>query len=375
MYLADLVLSDFRSHQDVSVKFEPGVNILVGGNGQGKTNLVEAVVFLATLASHRVALNAALVRTGAERARVQAKLIRDGRAATAEVVISPGKGTAAKLGTSKVKPSALLGLTRVAAFAPEDLTLVKGTPAGRRRYLDEAITQLKPSMAGVFADYDKVVSQRTALLKTIRAERLTAAAGSLEGELEIWDQQVAALGGRITAQRMKLAEDLAPLVAAAYAELAGGSQAKMTYQPVVELPAGATPADVAEALLAAMVAGRREEVARGVSLFGPHREDLELELGELPARGYASHGESWSLALALKLGAFHLMRAESRDDPILILDDVFAELDTSRRQALATVAKDVEQVIVTAAVEQDVPPDLGGLRFQVTQGQVTPWNR
>ncbi|MDR2373910.1 MAG: DNA replication/repair protein RecF [Bifidobacteriaceae bacterium] len=368
MHLTDLALTDFRSHADVSVRLEPGVTTFAGPNGQGKTNLVEAVAYLATLSSHRTAADQALVRQGAAKAIIRARLARGRRAASVSLEIRPGQANRALLGRAKVKPSALLGVTRAVAFVPEDLALVKGGPELRRRLLDELAVQLRPSLAKVLADYDKVIRQRSALLKRLAALPAQARREQSE-ELEVWDGPAAALGAAIMAQRLRLTAALAGPVADFYGRLASGGEAAVEYRPSV-----AVSDDVAQiegSLREAMAAARQREIERGATLHGPHREDLVLALNGLPARGYASHGESWSLALALRLGSFAVIRAELGDDPILILDDVFAELDSQRRQALTGLVEGVEQVLVTAAVREDVPAGLTDRWHTVADGRVT----
>jgi DNA replication and repair protein RecF len=369
MHLTDLSLTDFRSHRDTVVRLESGVTTLTGANGQGKTNLVEAVAYLATLSSHRTATDQALVREGAKKAIIRARLARGNRAATVSLEIIPGQANQAFLGRTKARPSALLGVTRAVAFVPEDLALVKGGPPLRRRYLDELTLQLRPSMAGVMADYEKVVLQRAALLKT-----LTGLGGQKRAEgiisLEIWDRSAARAGAAIIAQRLALTAKLSEPVSDINSKLAGGGATTMVYRPSVDVTANHSPSQIEQTLIDAMERNRDREIDRGVSLFGPHREELELSLNELPARGYASHGESWSLALALRLASFEVIRTEMDDDPVLILDDVFAELDDSRRRALTGLLAGAEQVLVTAAVASDLPDGLADHRYTIEQGRV-----
>ncbi|MDR1824823.1 MAG: DNA replication/repair protein RecF [Bifidobacteriaceae bacterium] len=386
MHLTDLSLTDFRSYREAVVRLEPGVSTFLGANGQGKTNLVEAVAYLATLSSHRVASDAALVRQGADRSVVRAKVVRGDRALLIDLEIVPGKANRVRLGRAPVKrASDLLGLVKVVRFVPEDLSLVKGGPDERRRFLDELLVQFTPGVAGVLADYERVVKQRSALLKS--AAKLTGRSREAAlGSLEVWDDKAAELGGRITAARLGLVERLRGTVPPAYGAVAAadGAVTRLTYQARVELPAGQAAGDAAAAsggsglaaqitavLKAAMTSGRSQEIERGLTLWGPHRDDLALELNGLPARGYASHGESWSLALALRLGSYELLRRDLEGDPILILDDVFAELDTKRRSALAQLTAGAEQVLVTAAVAQDVPAELVGAVYRVAGGEVT----
>jgi DNA replication and repair protein RecF len=387
LHVSHLQLHDFRSYEGVEVVLEAGVNVLVGPNGQGKTNLVEAVDYLASLASHRVATDAPLVRMGAAHAVVRAAVVRDGRTATLEVEINPGGSNRARVNRSPLpRARELLGLLRAVVFSPEDLALVKGDPSERRRFLDTLLTARNPRLAGVRSDYDRVLKQRNTLLKTAGAARRGAGrsrepSGDAEPTgalrtLDVWDEHLARTGAQLLHARLGLVEALRPFVADDYARVAeqaaqGRTLAELTYKASLELPEHGAPREVLEAALLAELAARRsDEVERGVSLVGPHRDDLVLSLGDLPAKGYASHGESWSFALALKLAAYDLLRAEG-DDPILILDDVFAELDRDRRDRLAGLVAGAEQVLVTAAVAEDVPDTLDGARFDVMDGKVT----
>lgn len=375
MRVERLSLTDFRSYSQAEIEFRPGVSVLLGPNGQGKTNLIEAVGYLATLGSHRVATDAPLVRAGAERAVVRALAVRDGRQALVELEITPGRANRARINRSPVpRPREILGLVRTVLFAPEDLALVKGEPAERRRFLDDLLVQRTPRLAGVRSDYDRVLRQRNALLKSAGVARR----GSLEEvvhTLEVWDEQLADLGAGLLAARQDLVAALAPFAAAAYEQVApSGDPLGLAYASALT-DDGVLPRDAASlraAVLAALERRRKEELDRGVTLVGPHRDDLTLTLGALPAKGYASHGESWSVALALRLASYELLRADAGadGDPILVLDDVFAELDAGRRARLAALVAPAGQVIVTAAVPADVPDGLDGERFEVSDGQV-----
>jgi DNA replication and repair protein RecF len=372
MHVRHLSVVDFRSYPEVDLELEPGVTALVGPNGQGKTNLVEAIGYLASLDSHRVATDAPLVRAGAERAIVRAGVMRDGRETRVEVEITPGKANRARLGGSPVpRAREILGVLRTVLFAPEDLAIVKGDPGERRRFLDELLVARSPRYAAVRADYDRVLKQRNALLKTAGAAR--RAGGSALRTLDVWDAHLATAGAALLAGRLELVEALRPLVDKAYTSVSRGSgPAGIAYSsalPEDSLASGDRDV-LAAALAAAVAAGRDAELDRGVTLVGPHRDELVLSLGELPAKGYASHGESWSFALSLRLAAYDLLRADG-GEPVLILDDVFAELDDSRREQLADLVAPAEQVLVTAAVAGDVPTQLTGARFDVANGAVT----
>lgn len=425
MHVTHLHLVDYRSYAEIQVPLQPGVCLFVGSNGQGKTNLVEAVEYLATLSSHRVAADAPLVRAGAERATVRARVqagIDDTRSLLLELDIVPGHANRAKLNRAPLKRARdLLGALVVVLFSPEDLSIVKGDPSERRRFLDDLLVARWPRFAGIRADYDRVLKQRNALLKSLSGRTGRVAGADVAATLDTWDEHLAQLGAELVVARIATLTDLAAHVADAYRSIAPvNNEARATYvssNPVVppasgprfprleaslpnpgagsqagddlgtppglgdladgELPPGSpltaplSRDEIAEVLRTRMSERRGEEIARGVSLVGPHRDDIALQIGELPAKGYASHGESWSLACALRLAAFRLLRADGIE-PVLILDDVFAELDLTRRQRLAMGIADAEQVLITAAVADDVPVELGGRRFRVDSGTVTP---
>ncbi len=415
MFVTHLSLADFRSYELVEVPLEAGVTVFTGANGQGKTNLVEAIDYLATLGSHRVASEAPLIRAGAERAIVRARVqasTDDQRSLLLEIEIIPGRANKAALNRAPLRRARdLLGALRVVLFSPEDLAIVKGDPSERRRFLDELITARWPRMAGVRADYDRVLKQRSTLLKSLSGRGPRAVTEDVAATLEVWDGQLAAAGAELVAARLTTLEELRPRLARAYAEIAPTNnaagisyksssvntvpdepvtpgystvpdeQGASGYSTVPEEPAGNPPAsrraaavpsvaELAELLTTRMRERRNEEIARGLCLVGPHRDDFVLTLGDLPTKGYASHGESWSTALALRLASFALLRADGVE-PVLVLDDVFAELDESRRERLAELISDAEQVLITAAVAADVPAALSGRRYSVQAGTVT----
>ena len=380
MYVRHLSLVDFRSWAGVDLTLDSGAVVFVGANGRGKTNLVEAIGYLATLRSHRSATDAPLVRVGAERAIVRAAVVSDSDASSremrVEVEITPGRANRGRVyGTVLTRVREVLGVVRAVVFAPEDLAIVRGDPAERRRFLDDLIVQRSPRMAGVRADYERVLKQRGALLKSAGAARRGRDDVDLR-TLDVWDAHLAAHGGQLLAARLAAVAALRPHAVAAYTQVAPASiELDIAYASSLgdRLPPGQPPADVLEAtLLAELSRMRSQELARGQNLVGPHRDDVELRLGPLPVRGYASHGESWSTALALRLACYELLREEftAGGTPILVLDDVFAELDVSRRDQLALVAGKAEQVLVTAAVGSDVPDQLRGLWFDVQEGMV-----
>jgi DNA replication and repair protein RecF len=395
MFVTHLSLADFRSYPLAEVPLDAGVTVFTGANGQGKTNLVEAVEFLATLGSHRVATEAPLVRAGAERAIVRARVQAgrdDARSLLLEIELIPGRANKASLNRSPLRrPRDLLGALRVVFFSPEDLAIVKGDPGERRRFIDELVVARWPRLAGVRADYDRVLKQRSTLLKSLSGRGSRAVTEDVAATLDVWDGQLAAFGAEIVAARLLTLDALRPHLVEAYASIAptnnvAGAEYKSSSlepapTPAPEEPARNEPAsrradtlgvaELREALTVRMLQRRNEEIARGVCLVGPHRDDITLSLGELPVKGYASHGESWSMALALRLASFQLLRADGLE-PVLILDDVFAELDESRRARLAELVSDAEQVLVTAAVAADVPESLNGRRFSVQAATVTP---
>jgi DNA replication and repair protein RecF len=369
VFVRSLTLRDFRSWEQADLELPPGRTVFLGANGNGKTNLVEAIGYLSTLGSHRVSTEAPLLRIGAPKARVGATVVNTGRELRIDVELNQGTANRAQINRSPVRRTReILGILQTVLFAPEDLALVRGDPSERRRFLDELCTARLPRLAGVRADYDRVLRQRSALLKTAgKQARARGGAGAELGTLDVWDGHLAVHGAELLAQRLSLVHELAPHLVESYRSIAPESRSaaigyRSGYLPVDYLdPARAPHPDDAEQLQAILLrelaAARQKELERGVCLVGPHRDDLDLMLGSAPAKGFASHGESWSFALALRLAAFDLLRSTG-SDPVLLLDDVFAELDRRRRSALAAVAAGAEQVLITAAVPEDVPPEL-----------------
>jgi DNA replication and repair protein RecF len=391
VYLSRLSLTDYRNYAAAEVTLGPGATTIIGANGQGKTNFVEAAAYLATFGSHRVATDAPLIRQGADRAVVRGVVSAAGRDSLLEVEINSGRANRLRVNRAPARPRDALGILRCVLFAPEDIAIVKGDPDQRRRYLDDLLVSMRPRYAGVRADYERVLRQRTALLKSAKARGAVP-----PGALDVWDDHLVSAGAVLTAGRLRLVAAIRPLLADSYSAVSGAERdTDVRYRMAADAGVGAAegsdpaaagdpmdpPSDgeseagqekIALALRAALAARRRAELERGVCLVGPHRDELELRIGGLPSRGYASHGESWSLALALRLAAYELLRGDGAPrDPVLLLDDVFAELDAGRRDRLAALVAGADQVLVTAAVAEDVPPGLAGARFRVAGGVIT----
>jgi DNA replication and repair protein RecF len=370
VHVAALSLRDFRSYAALDLTWEPGVSVLLGANGQGKTNIVEAVQYLATVSSHRVATDAPLVRHGCSQAHLAARVRQGDRTVQVEIDLIAGSANRARVNRSPVRsPREAIGLLRTVLFAPEDLAIVKGDPSERRRFLDQLMVTRRPRLSGVRADYDRVLKQRTALLRSaamLRRQGRDPTSGL--STLDVWDAHLARTGAELVAARIDLLDQLRPRVQQAYSTLAPGSAAVgLDYQASAEV---AVDAGWEPLLLDALQRRRGEEIERGQCLVGPHRDEVRISIGEMPARGYASQGESWSLALALRLASFDLLVEETDSPPVLLLDDVFAELDSRRRDHLVSRVLDADQVIVTAAVPDDVPAALQGVRLRVEEGEV-----
>ena len=376
MWVQTLHLDNFRSYKEAHIEFAPGVNVLVGSNGQGKTNIVEAIYYLATLNSHRVASENSLVKSGELSAVIRSKINQDDRALTIDIEINPGKTNRAKLNRSPVpRVRDILGIVRVIMFAPEDLALVKGDPNERRNFMDQTLIQRTPKFMGVKSDYEKVLRQRNALLKSSHRE-------NIDSTLHVWNEQLAQLGAEITHSRIQFIRDLTPFICTRYHLISGGEKAvsaseiSLTYQSKY-LTEGdlesLTHNDIKEQILGQLDLRKREEFVRGVTLVGPHRDELFIRLGVLPLKGYASHGESWSAALALRIASADVLKADGIE-PILILDDVFAELDVLRRTTILELTQDAPQVFITAAVESDVPTEIGGARFHISSDSIVAHN-
>ncbi len=388
MLVKHISLANFRNYETAEVSFSPGVNLLVGPNGQGKTNLVEAIRYLSTLSSHRVAGYLPLIRHAQpeiEQAVIRVLANHDGRDALLEVELnrsSPNRARINKASATRLRD--VLGYVNTVTFAPEDLDIIKKDPSNRRAFIDELLVQVSPRFSGVFTDYERVLKQRNTLLRTARQ---TSAKGTALSTLDAWDESLVKFGAEIVAARVALVERLRPLLTEAYqaiaiannepriltkSSLVGTTLVDEEDTGALENIESSNVAEVEEMFRAKLAQIRQNELERGITMVGPHRDDLVLMLSNLPAKGYASHGESWSFALALRLASINLLRAETRSgDPILILDDVFAELDAGRRSRLAELVASNEQVIITAAVGEDVPAELKARVFSVSAGEVS----
>lgn len=378
MWVSHLRLTDFRSYESVDLTLDQGTTAFLGANGQGKTNLVEAIGFTSVLGSHRVSTDAPLVRAGAERAVIGVTAQRGDRTAVIELEINPGKANRARVNRgATTRARDVLGIVTTVLFAPEDLALVKGDPSDRRRFIDELMIQRTPRIQGVKADYERILKQRNALLKSVQGAR-RGTMEHFESTMDVWDEQLVALGSEIIVARTTVLAAMEPHLTRWYAQIAGGDDAvspadlKVSYASGMSSDPGEDAGidDWRGALREEIAARRKDETDRGITLVGPHRHDLALALGELPAKGYASHGESWSVALSLRLASFEVL-SEDGEQPILILDDVFAELDAARRDRLADAIAGCEQVLITAAVAEDVPVPIQGSTITVQRGRVS----
>jgi DNA replication and repair protein RecF len=382
LFVSHLSLTDYRNYERADVALQPGANLFVGSNGQGKTNLVESLGYLSTLGSHRVSNDQALIRQGKDAAIIRARLQHGDRQLLVEVQLNRSGANKAQVNRSAVKPRELPRYFSSVLFAPEDLALVRGEPSGRRRFLDELLVLLSPRFAGIIADYDRVLRQRNTLLKSARSAGVK---GNQLSTLDVWDDRLVDLGSQLIEARTGLVARLQPEVGIAYESIAGGDHSAELENSLSIFSGGdddepgdergvtgvVTALEAASAFRTSLERLRRNELERAVTLVGPHRDDLVLRLNGMPARGYASHGESWSFALSLKLASVQELRRDSATgDPVLVLDDVFAELDSARRERLAEAVGSVEQVLITAAVHDDVPPALRANTVRIAKGTI-----
>ena len=359
MHLSHLSLKNFRSYNELELLLSPGITIFIGRNGEGKTNIVESILYLAFLSSHRTAGDLPLIKLGESAAYLRSRIQTPEREILVELEINAEKTNRARINQNPVRSQKeLFGLIQCIYFSPEDIDLVRGDPAERRRFIDQILILRSPRMAGVIADYERAVKQRNALLKT-RANQTS---------LEAWDQQVAKFGAEIVTARITLLNVFNPFFSEVYKSISSEKKAYIKYKNSFESPSNNLSENY-KAIILKMSELKPQELDRGLTLVGPHRDDLILYLGEHLVKGYASHGESWSIALSLKLAAYNLLLQEGVK-PILILDDVFSELDEDRRSQLINLAKSAEQTFITVAVESDLPKNLPGVTFNVKNGIV-----
>jgi DNA replication and repair protein RecF len=369
VYLSSLALKDFRSYEELLLSFDPGVTVFIGSNGFGKTNIIEAVGYLTTLSSHRVSTDAPLVRLGTESAYLKGVVENLGRSTTIEIEINPSRANRGRINQNAQRSAReIIGHVRSVLFAPEDLSLVKGDPSERRKFLDNLLVLRNPRYASIISDFERVLKQRNALLKSAAGMRKVDV--SALSTLEVWDQQLVAIGSELILARVQLVKALADPVARNYAHLAQGHEISLAYTSSIwqgkQNPESIDLSAVAAAFRLALEGVRKNEFDRGLTLAGPHRDDLLLSLRNHLLKGYASQGESWSYALALKLASYDLLRSDAVE-PILILDDVFSELDTKRRERLSALISSNEQILITAAVPEDLPLELDGRRVVISR--------
>ena len=360
MFISHLSLSTFRSYQKLELDLAPGISVFIGRNGEGKTNIVEAILYLSFLHSHRVSSDQPLVQLGAQSAYIRATTQLPDREILAELEINAEKANRARINQNPVRSQKeLFGIVQAIYFSPEDLDLVRGDPSERRKFIDQVLILRSPRLAGVISDYERAVRQRNALLKSRAGNE----------SLSSWDDQVAKFGGEIIAARLQTLNDFEPLFTETYREISSEKRAWISYKSSIEEPTTNSEQNT-KLILERMKVTRAAEMERGLTLTGPHRDDLLLHLGNHLVKGYASHGESWSIALSLKLATYQLLKNDGLS-PILILDDVFSELDDQRRAQLIDLAKSAEQTLITVAVESDLPTELAGARFHVKSGSVS----
>lgn len=370
MWVESVHLTDVRSYVDVQVDLAEGITTFIGRNGRGKTNFVEALGYVSTLRSHRVATSAPLIRSGAHHAVLRARIVDHGHRTDIDVALATDDAKRARINQSPVtRVRDILGILQTVLFAPEDLAIIKGDPGDRRHFVDDVIVQLRPAFAGVKADFDRVLKQRNALLKSARTVKRNGTHATMMNTLEVWNEQLIDTGAAVIEERCRFLQHLQPFIEARYAHIADGAKARLAYTSAVTDGKPIDREQLHDAFRGALDAKATEELDRGITLIGPHRDDVLIELNDLPAKGYASHGESWSLALALRLASVDLFQEQGRS-PVLILDDVFAELDVRRREQLAELVAGHEQVLITAAVEADVPSSLSGARMLVDDGTI-----
>ncbi len=348
MHLASLALHDFRSYSDITLSFVPGLNVLFGDNAQGKTNLLEAIYFLATGRSHRTVRDQELIREGRSSLQARAAVMRQTGELSLEVSLGHDSRKQLKLnGIPERKISRLIGRLATVFFSPDDLNLLKGAPAGRRRFLDVELSQISETYLHYLMTYNRVLAQRNTLLKGDEVD------ASL---LDVYDQQLLSAGTQLVARRAAAIERLAPLAADYHRMFAEGKETlRLAYQSQ-GAEAGQTPdaQEVTERLWSQMQQRRREEIRRQMTLVGPHRDDIGFWISERDARLYGSQGQQRTAVLALKLAELEFMAAELGENPILLLDDVASELDPNRRHYLLNAVQEGVQTFITCTDLNDL---------------------
>ena len=360
MLITNLNLTNYRSYTNLDQPLTNGISIFVGKNGEGKTNIAESILYLTFLSSHRASSNTPLVKLGNTSAYIRAKVKYPEREILVELEINSEKANRAKINQNPVRSQKeIFGIVQSIYFSPEDLDIVRGDPSERRRFIDQLLTLRSPRVAGIITDYDRAVKQRNSLLKT-RAN---------PDSLSAWDSQVADFGGQLIALRMAALSELKPIFNNVYKDISDSKPAEIIYKSSIENPTE-DASENTNKIMEKLISNRGAELERGLTLTGPHRDDLTLILGDHLVKGYASHGESWAIALSLKLATYNLLKSDGLS-PILILDDVFSELDEERREKLAQIAESAEQTLITVAVENDLPKLLTGTKYLVKSGTVT----
>jgi len=358
--ITNLNLTNYRSYSTLDLNLGSGITIFVGKNGEGKTNIAESILYLTFLNSHRASGNTPLVKLGANAAYIRAKVKYPEREILVELEINIDKANRAKINQNPTRSQKeIFGIVQAIYFSPEDLDIVRGDPSERRRFIDQLLTLRSPRVAAVISDYERAVKQRNSLLKTRASTQA----------LEPWDKQVADFGGQLISLRLSGLAQLTPLFNQIYKEISNVKPAEIIYKSSLE-GSSENATENSEKIMEKLITNRSSELERGLTLTGPHRDDLLLTLGDHQVKGYASHGESWSIALSLKLATYNLLKSDGLS-PILILDDVFSELDEDRREKLSQIAKTAEQTIITVAVESDLPKSLSGDRYLVKSGSVS----
>jgi DNA replication and repair protein RecF len=364
MRIVTTSLVGWRNYEQQSFEFTGSPTILLGANGQGKTNFVEALVYVALGRSHRTALDSVLVGSGRDHAIVRVVAEHAQRRLTVDIKVTASGGNEIRLNGVPTKRKDVVRLLPLVLFAPEDLEIIRGDPEQRRTFLADLATESAATQVADLAEYDRVLRQRNSLLKTIRM------AHGDNSTLDTWTDSLVQVGARVMIARRRIVEALEPLASAQYSAISS-SDDRLTLALAESIAPGTPDAGVPTALAAAFTAKRADEIERGTTLIGPHRDDLTISLNGLAARTHSSQGEAWSCALSLRLAMIDFLRARSAvGDPVVILDDVFAELDPERRTRLGKHVRGIEHLIITTADETTIPSDLTGVIHRVSKGRI-----